>query len=548
MRRSLLSLCIVLSALAPVYANPSREEKDAGPPLGRREAQNYATQLAELTQFIAEQYVREVPRAELATAALKGLYEAAGMPVPAGLPAEVRKATSEYEFRKLFANARQRVGNPPPLRGSGAILVSLQAMTARLDPYSTAVTSAEAQSTNPRDPIQGFGLELLDTSGAGPLVIKTVLAGGPAQKAGLRPGDEITRINEQEANTGSATPLALSRFDAVQLQIARPAVTMSGLHQPEAPARPSLALRAGAADSRTVMKVSLKAEAFYPETILGVIRKPDNSWDFMLDRGNKIAQIRIAALNQGVAEELAKALLQLREGGMRGLLLDLRWCPGGFLDDSRDVADLFLGEYNLTHFMQPTPCSLLGAADLFLDHHVRNARVQSRGDEPDRRIQHVVGSFTNFPVVVLVNGETTGGAELVAAVLQDNRRALVAGERTRGKASVQRKYSLAGEVAGLSLTVPVPNMELKLTTGILARPSGKNLNRFADSKPTDDWGVRPEPRLAFLVSAELTQRLQQWWQLQSLRPGSDNGALPLDDPAADPQRQAALQTLLDMLK
>jgi carboxyl-terminal processing protease len=548
MRRPLLSLCIILSALAAVYANPSREEKDAGPPLSRREAQNYATQLAELTQFIAEQYVREVPRAELATAALKGLYEAAGLPIPAGLPAEVRKAASEYEFRKLFANARQRVGNPPPLRGSGAILVSLQAMTARLDPYSTAVTSAEAQSSNPRDPIQGFGLELLDTSGAGPLVIKTVVAGGPAQKAGLRPGDEITRINEQEANTGSATPLALSRFDAVQLQIARPAVTMSGMHQPEAPAGPSLALRAGAGDARTVMKVSLKAEAFYPEMILGVIRKPDNSWDFMLDRDNKIAQIRIAALNQGVAEELAKALLQLREGGMRGLLLDLRWCPGGFLDDSRDVADLFLGEYNLTHFMQPTPCSLLGAADLFLDHHVRNARVQSRGDEPDRRIQHVVGSFTNFPVVVLVNGETTGGAELVAAVLQDNRRALVAGERTRGKASVQRKYSLAGEVAGLSLTVPVPNMELKLTTGILARPSGKNLNRFADSKPTDDWGVRPEPRLAFLVSAELAQRLQQWWQFQSLRPGSDNGALPLDDPAADPQRQAALQTLLDMLK
>ena len=94
-----------------------------------------------------------------------------------------------------------------------------------------------------------------------------------------------------------------------------------------------------------------------------------------------------------------------------------------------------------------------------------------RSDDSDRRIQHVVRSFMNFPVVVLVNGETTGGAELIAAVLQDNRRALLAGQRTRGKASVQRKFSLTGEVTGLSLTVPVPNMELKLTTGILVRPS-----------------------------------------------------------------------------
>ena len=523
MRRPLISLGFAVCVAAAAFANPNRDDKDAGPPLGRREAQDYASQLAELTQFIAEQYVREISRAELATAALKGLYEAAGLPVPASLPSEVRKAGSEYELRKLFARVRQSVHNPSPLHGTGAILVSLQAMTSKLDPYSAAVTGTEAQSSNPRDPVQGFGLELVDNSGAGPLVIKAVLPGGPAQKGGLRPGDEITRINDQLANTGLATPLALSKFDAVQLVIVRPAASIP-------------------------LKVSLKSEVFYPETILGVIRKPDNSWDFFLDREHKIAQIRIAALNPGVAEELSRALTQLRETGLRGLILDLRWCPGGYLDDSRDVADLFLGEYNLSHFMQPTPGSLLGAADLFLDNHVRNARVHYRSDDSDRRIQHVVGSFTNFPVVVLVNGETTGGAELIAAVLQDNRRALLAGQRTRGKASVQRKFSLTGEVTGLSLTVPVPNMELKLTTGILVRPSGRNLNRFADSKPADDWGVRPEPKLEFSVSDALGRQLQQWWQLQSLRPGSDNGTLPLDDPAADPQRQAALQALFELLR
>ncbi len=197
MRRPLISLAFAVCVAAAAFANPNRDDKDAGPPLGRREAQDYASQLAELTQFIAEQYVREISRAELATAALKGLYEAAGLPVPASLPSEVRKAGSEYELRKLFARVRQSVHNPSPLHGTGAILVSLQAMTSKLDPYSAAVTGAEAQSSNPRDPVQGFGLELVDTSGAGPLVIKAVLPGGPAQKGGLRPGDEITRINDQ---------------------------------------------------------------------------------------------------------------------------------------------------------------------------------------------------------------------------------------------------------------------------------------------------------------------------------------------------------------
>ena len=94
MRRLLISLGIALCAMGIALANPTREGQDAGPPLGRREAQDYATQLAELTESITERYVREIPRAELATAALRGLYEAAGMPVPSSLPSEVRDRKS----------------------------------------------------------------------------------------------------------------------------------------------------------------------------------------------------------------------------------------------------------------------------------------------------------------------------------------------------------------------------------------------------------------------------------------------------------------------
>src|SRR5207253_430929 len=90
-------------------------------------------------------------------------------------------------------------------------------------------------------------------------------------------------------------------------------------------------------------------------------------------------------------------------------------------------------------------------------------------------------------------------------------------------------------------------LEMKLTSGTFLRPSGKNLNRFADSKPSDDWGVRPDPRLEFRTSADLSRQLKQLWQEQALRPGASSRALPLDDPECDPQRQAALKALVRIM-
>src|SRR5262249_15180218 len=151
---------------------------------------------------------------------------------------------------------------------------------------------------------------------------------------------------------------------------------------------------------------------------------------------------------------------QLQADGLRGLILDLRWCPGGALDESVSVADLLLGD-----------CTIATT-------QWRNARLQEF-------ISQKAGSFLDFPVVVLVNGETSGGAELIAAALQDNKRAVVAGQRTVGKGSIQMLLDLPLE----------KNWDVKLTTGTFLRPSGKNINRFADSKPGDDWGVRPEANL-----------------------------------------------------
>jgi carboxyl-terminal processing protease len=142
-----------------------------------------------------------------------------------------------------------------------------------------------------------------------------------------------------------------------------------------------------------------------------------------------------------------------------------------------------------------------------------------------------------LPLVVLVNAQTSGGAELIAAALQDHKRAPIAGQRTFGKASVQT-----------ALYLNVPGASVKLTTGEFLRPGGKNLHRRPDAGPRDDWGVRPDPKLEMRVSPERDRELKGWWEQQTLRPGPELKILPLDDPANDPQRQIALRGVLEQLK
>jgi carboxyl-terminal processing protease len=189
------------------------------------------------------------------------------------------------------------------------------------------------------------------------------------------------------------------------------------------------------------------------------------------------------------------------------LILDLRWCPGGLLNESVEAARLFLEEGVIV-------------------------KIKTRTEEPQVYRAGEGTRYIGFPMVVLLNGETSGGAELIAAALQDHDRAWVAGQRSRGKANIQK-------IMGL----PLAGAGLRLTIGTFQRPCGQNLHRFPDSTTADDWGVCPEPELELRLSPDLTRQLRQWWQEQTDRPGQATRVLPLDDLTADPQRHAALQAL-----
>jgi carboxyl-terminal processing protease len=474
-------------------------------------------------------YVRPIDKLELLVAAISGLYEVAGESVPASLRADAEKAIKAGEELHILERTRKRTEIARRLSDEEALLASCRAMLRTLDPYCEIVMGDEARRSSGRMDNYGVGIDLEDAGGAEGVRIKEVLPGSPGQKAGLRPGDRITAIDSKalkNLNPFQATVLLNGQTSGLGMNSDAGRSGSVGLDDSLTPSKVRVVLKRDA-DNRTYDLI-VERRSFQAETVFGVRRRDDNTWDYWIDRERGIAQVRIGALRDDTADQLRLALAKLNEAGMRGLLLDLRWCPGGLLAQSIESAGLFLQKGRIATIKGRTvgagPQGFEGQAKL---------RAETRLDHDTAES----GPFKDVPMLVLVNGESSGGAELIAAAIQDQGRAAIAGQRTRGKASVQTMSALPGRGAFM-----------KLTTGVFLRPSGKNLNRFPDSKTSDDWGVRPNDGLEFRISTELNRHLREWWAAQTLRPGGSYERLPLDDPNADPQRQLALQALRSRLK
>ena len=138
----------------------------------------------------------------------------------------------------------------------------------------------------------------------------------------------------------------------------------------------------------------------------------------MIDAERKIAYLHLTQFGKDSAEDLERAVRELNKQGIKGFVLDLRFNPGGRLSAAVKICDLFIGDGKIV-------------------------TIKSR-DPKDQRVYSgaIRGSLLNFPMVVLVNGGSASGSEIVAACLQDHQRAVVMGERSFGKGQRPEHHGL----------------------------------------------------------------------------------------------------------
>ena len=235
-----------------------------------------------------------------------------------------------------------------------------------------------------RGKFQGIGAEIQLKDGQ--VVVVAPLDESPAQRAGLRPGDVILRVDEEEV---TGLPL-----DQVVEKISGPVGTSVTL----------TILESGSGRTR---RVTLKRAAIIIHNV---------TWQML--PGTKVVQLRIASFNKGVDEDLRKALTAIKKDDARGIILDLRNNPGGLLDEAVDAASQFLK-----------------TGDVLLE-------KDARGQEKPIPVK-AGGDATGIPLVVLVNRGTASGAEIVAGALQDAHRARLVGEPTIGTGTVLSEFKLS---------------------------------------------------------------------------------------------------------
>ncbi|HWA98876.1 MAG TPA: S41 family peptidase [Pirellulales bacterium] len=348
-----------------------------------------------------------------------------------------RAADDEYfELYKVFADTMHQVEQNyvKDVDRRELMEAAIRGVLDKLDPYSNYISPEEISrfKTSVESQFGGIGIQI--TMEGGQLKILSPLVGSPAYRAGLQAGDAIVAIN------GKPTA-GVSIDDAVKL--------LKG----EAGTGVELAVSTASGKKRDV---KLEREIIHVETVLGDMRKSDDSWDYMLDHDKHIGYIRITSFSRDTAHDLEAALKQLRKEKLRGLIIDLRFNPGGLLKSATDIADLFVSEGLIV-------------------------KTVGRNTAPREVRARRAGTYEGFPIAVLVNRYSASASEIVSACLQDHHRAIIIGERTWGKGSVQNVIDLEDGKSAL-----------KLTTASYWRPSGKNIHRFPDAKETDEWGVTPD--------------------------------------------------------
>ncbi|MFT5093129.1 MAG: carboxyl-terminal processing protease [Porticoccaceae bacterium] len=363
---------------------------------------------------------------------------------------------------------------------------ALRGMIKELDPYSSYIPPEELARFNQQVDQQfgGIGIQVQPDPRTRRILVISPLPDTPAYKAGVRAGDIVTEVEGYDTEN-----MPLSR--AVELMKGPPGDTVS--------------IKVRHLSATEDEEISMERAIINVKSVLGDKWGKEGNWDFLIDDEQKIGYVRLTQFGRKSAEELAEAIETLQGQGMKGLVLDLRFNPGGLLSQAVKISDLFVESGTI---------------------------VSTEGKNTEKRTFEATkaGTLPDFPMAVLINRFSASASEILSACLQDHKRAVVIGERSWGKGSVQNVIELE---AGASA--------LKLTTAGYLRPSGKNIHRFPDSKVTDEWGVHPDDEVKFT-----RKELEDYDEYRRARDVLTEAAPPKSD-FKDRQFEKALERVRAML-
>jgi len=304
-------------------------------------------------------------------------------------------ATETYEELKTFSEVLNQVQRHyvDETKTKELVQGAIRGMLSTLDPHSAYMTPEmyKEMQVETKGEFGGVGIQIGVKENR--LAVIAPIEGTPAQRAGIKAGDFIVKVNDE-------TTKDLTLMDAVQ-KMRGPKGTKVNL----------TIQREGTPDPLqfTLMRDTIKIESVKSKVI-------DN-----------LGYVRLTQFQEATGRDLAKAIKQFREQKVQGAILDLRNNPGGLLSQAIDVSDLF---------------------------RESGVIVSTKGRESSQDMKataHKKKTDRNYPIVVLVNGGSASAAEIVAGALQDNKRALILGTKTFGKGSVQTIIPLS-DGSGLRLT------------------------------------------------------------------------------------------------
>ena len=352
----------------------------------------------------------------------------------------------------------------------------------QLDPYSEYIPADQVEefqklTAGSYEGI-GIGIDIED----GFLTVISPFEDTPAWDAGILPGDRIIEVDGESTKGWSATKavqqLTGPAGSAVRITILRP-------------------------DSQH-LELTLTRRQIHVPTVRGWRRSADdNTWDYLLDPDNGVGYIRVTQFTEDTADELDRAVHSLQRSSLKALILDLRANPGGILSAAVAVADRFIND---------------------------GVIVSTKGAHTQPSVERATTeqTYPHFPLIVLVDAGSASASEIVAGALQDHHRAVVVGQRSWGKGSVQRVFRL-----------PSDGAVCKLTTDYYYLPSGRCVHKLPDAEL---WGVDPDVEQALdpdkLLAlrdhmAMLTRVSRNGAQLEAptgaeIAPAADDQAIPGD--------------------